>query len=246
MATPPPLPHPKDDPAVHAARTTRAAYLDAVARIRVQGNVTELDRARAINKAWRSTVAEMRGHYRDLTGRRQARLSWLEQQLPIRPDIPADASAADRQVLLAAWRTALDAARAADAEQRLTMLEDAERYGDATTVRAVLAAAVDDSQWPTVERWAAAANPEAGQHFTEWRELRTLMTGASIDNLWVSQAFAAVPKPDESAQLPRLVDAYNDKVMRHNATRARTTPPRALIELAPEETDAGATEAPAA
>ncbi|MBB0243882.1 hypothetical protein FNQ90_07115, partial [Streptomyces alkaliphilus] len=235
MAVPLPLPHPKDDPAVRGARLAREALPEVLAVLRTDTNTTPIDRARAINSAWRQAVAEARRHWEDLTTRRTERLGWLENSLPVRPDIPDTATAADRQVLLAAWKTALTEARNADADQRTAMLEEAERYGDDTARRAVLAAAYDDSQWPVIEKWTARHAPEAGAHFTELRDLRETVAGRGFDKLWVTQAFRPIDQPEESKELPELVARHNDEVRRYNAGKAATAPPRRLLELEPGE-----------
>lgn len=235
MAAPPPLPHPKDDPAVRGARLVRDALGDALALLRADPNVTPINRARAVNKAWQRAAADQAAHWQDLADRRAARLAWVEQNLPIRPDLPASASAADRQVLLAAWKTALDTARAATVEQRAAMLGDAEKYGDDTTRRAVLAAAVDDSQWPVVEQWAATHNAPAAEVFAEWRELREAAAGHGFDNLWITQAFRPLDQPAESKALPGLVEQHNADARQYNGTKHYAAPARPLIELEPDE-----------
>jgi hypothetical protein len=236
MATPPPLPPVREDPAIQAGYTLQAAYPQALADARVKANMTSIDRARLINRIWRQTITDLTAARTDLHTRRTARRAWLETQLPLGPGIPAGTTPADHAVLITAWNNALAAARAATPKQRAAMLTDAARFGDTATLRATLTVCVDNSEWHAVDGWGKAADPDTLALFNEWRQSISQLADGGTGVLFEAQAFQLPAQPPESVQLPRLVDEYNAAAYAFNSTKARTEPARALLELDPGET----------
>lgn len=219
---PPALPPVKDDPAVTQARALQAKYLDDLQAARLDHRPTDIDRASNVVRVWKAAAAKLAELAADLHARRVARIEWIEKQLPVGPGIAADATAADRAVLVTAFNAALEKARASSREQRLKMLDDAERFGDDVTRRAVLTASIDDSQWDVVNRWTGVASPETGDLIKEWMHLRKLFTGQdTTDHGFQWQAFRALPRPPEWHDLPRLVQAHNQQVQNHNRSQSQ-------------------------
>ncbi len=81
-------------------------------------------------------------------------LAKLERVIPMGAGAPADATPADKAVLNASFRTALERARDADSEQaRKTLLADAQRHDDDMLRRGVLTAAFELGELDTVSDW---------------------------------------------------------------------------------------------
>lgn len=234
-----PLPPVKDDPAIQAGRTIQAAYPLALGQARALTNVTDIDRARTINRIWRQTITDLVSAAADLHQRRTDRLAALEEQLPVGTGIPNTTTPADKAVLMTAWNNAIAAAREATEEQREAMIRDAQRFGDTTTLRATLTVAVDESQWNVINRWAGANDPDTKTLFEEWQTLRTTIAGNSWDSLWEAQALGLPPQPEESKQLRNLVTTHNAGVQAFNASKATYQHPQALIQLDEGETTPG-------
>lgn len=194
-----PLPPTREDPAIERGYALQSAYTDAVAAARMDTRASDLAIAENLQRIHDDTVQQLVAARDDYDLRRRARVADLEQVIPVGPNIPDDVDPADAAVLHSAFRTALTAARDADRDGRLAMLLDAERFGDDVQLRAVLTAAVDDSQQDIVDRWAAR-HPELLPQLRELVELRTDHMYA----LWRAQAFTIPPLPPEVADLPQL------------------------------------------
>lgn len=235
-----PLPPVKDDPAIRSGYTTQHAYPQALAEARAKTNITDIDRARLINRIWRQTLTDLVAARTDLDQRRAARIAHIETQLPVGPGIDPNTSPADKAVLIAAWNNALTAAREADTDQRRKMLTDAQRFGDDTTLRATLTTAVDDGQWDVIDHWGGNYNPDTKALFHEWRHLRAMSHGRSFqDALWEAQALRPPAQPPESKALASLVQAHNNSVMAFNRTKGQLQLGRRLLELDDGETTPG-------
>lgn len=230
---PAPLAPVRDDPAFIEAQALQTEYANAAQAARQDFNATDIARATRVVKLWKTVVTRMVELRQDLNARRRARIEWIETQLPVGPGITAGTTAADRVVLLAAFNNAHDKAKHAAQDDRETMLANAERFGDDVTRRAVLTAAIDDSQWPLVDGWAAKHATETGALLVEWRDLRSLVAGMpSTDALFASQAFRTPQRPTEWHTLLPMVQAHNAAAIEHNRSPGRgNAPARPIIDL---------------
>ncbi len=237
MATEPkPLPPIKDDPSVQAGYQIQQQYPRDLEIARGDRSVTDIQRAANVIRLWKDTAQKLADLYADLQNRRVARNDWLEQQIPAGPGIPDDTTPADKTVLLAAFNNALTKAREADAPQRLAMLHDAQRFGDTAAVRAVVTAALDDSQWQVIDPWAQQYAPDTAAHFTEWKAMRTVLAGRAHGQAQEYFALKALDQPQEHYTYQRLIEQHNNEVRQHNGTypvRVGTAPARKVIEPDP-------------
>ncbi|MFI5495285.1 hypothetical protein [Actinoplanes sp. NPDC051859] len=223
-ATPQPLGHIRDDPSWAAAEQARQRYDQAVIAARNDSTTSRIGAAAAVTRAHRAATAAISAARQDLRGRRQARLEWLDEQLPLGPGVPIGATAADRAVLQAGFTAALALARTASPAARQKMLAEAERFGDDLTRRAVFTAALDTSDHKTLESWTQQYAPQTGAHLEERKQLRMLQDGytGSTEYLFERQGFVVPPVPDEATELPRLVDEHNKAVYAHNLSKVRS------------------------
>lgn len=220
---PKPMPHPNDDIDHVAARASKQEFTERAKEMRENFNASDLFKAERINALYEQHVKETADAYERITGRRRARLDYLEGQVPIGPGIPAGTSPADKAVLMTAFRTALDKVREASSTRvRAGMLGEAEKYDDDAMRRAVLTYALDNSEVQTVKRWADLHANEAGL-MDEVAKLRAVIAGQHFDNLWDSQDFNPLPAPQEVHQLPRMQAASEA------ARRARSAHSRGVI-----------------
>lgn len=232
-AVPPPLPPVREDPAWLEAQTVADQYTHDAQAARQDHTLTDIARAQRIAVAWKTTVDRISQLRADLFTRRRARVEWIETQLPVGPGIIPGTSPADRTVLMTSFTAAYDKARQANSDQRERMLADAQRFDDDTTRRAVLTAAIDDSQWPLVDGWAAQHATATAALLTEWRELRDLLHGTGgTDGIFTSRGFQPPQRPGEWFELPRLVAAHNAAAIEHNRSPGRgNAPARPIIDL---------------
>ncbi|WP_153531941.1 hypothetical protein [Actinomadura macrotermitis] len=96
--------------------------------------------------------------------------------MPLGPERPEGAPAADLAVLAAAFRGALERARAASPAGREQMLGDALAYRDEALLRAVLSAALEAGQDALLDVWAAREGRTA-----LLTEVRALLLRTGID-----------------------------------------------------------------
>jgi hypothetical protein len=236
-AEPPALPPLREDPNYLRAEEARQAYVAAVVAANSDPALTDVYRAAAIVKAWTACVAELGRLRADLDTRRTARMEWIGRTLPLGPGIPPGTSPADATVLRAAFNAAYERARKSSEDERRLQLADAERFDDDAARRAVLTACLDDSQWNTVNRWAAAHNPAAGALIEEFQALGQLVTGytGNSDTRFEQMQFAPPAPPAEVDQLPRLVNAHNNNVRRLNGSfevrNGRTPGSGAILDI---------------
>lgn len=217
-AEPPQLPPINEDPAILAGQEIQRVYSGEMQAARQDHTRTEIQRAEAVLRVWKTNNDRLAELYQDLQTRRTARADWIEQQLPIGPGIPTDTTRADKAVLQAAFNTALTAARAANDNQLADMLADAERFDDDTKRRAVFTAAIDQSRWNIINAWTQTHAPDTGALLTEWKGLKSDIAGRSISSSgWVWQSFRQIPRPSEIDTYPRLVEMHNRGVQAHNS-----------------------------
>ncbi|MFF3452880.1 hypothetical protein ACFYXH_00880 [Streptomyces sp. NPDC002730] len=225
MMPPKPMPTHDQDPDVTAAREAQTAYLAAVQTARSEYRLSDLAKAEAVDAAYTTYVTALQTAWDGLTERRRARLEHLEQLVPIGPGIPADATPADRAVLMTAFRAAFDKANSTDRPGRVRMLQDAERWDDDAARRGALTAIVDNSEWHAIRDWANQHLTTAG-YLEEVTELRAALAGTSTkpDHRLAVQACRAVRPPQEVQALPQLIrlrDARETEGQRTSAA-ART------------------------
>ncbi|GAA3531358.1 hypothetical protein GCM10022419_008090 [Nonomuraea rosea] len=202
MTEPAPLGPTRDDPAVQAAAATQDPYVARLDAIRNDPALSELAKAEQVAEAYDQQMKALTEHATDLHNRRIARLEHLQGSVPTGPGIPTDASQADKAVLSASFRAALDQARAADFDQRRAILADALKFGDDTTLRALLTAAHENSDTKLVDVWADATGNTPV--IAEIRDLHTQMHGIHAGSSWQSKAFNAPKRPGEIPNIPIL------------------------------------------
>ncbi|MDX2703953.1 hypothetical protein PV350_13935 [Streptomyces sp. PA03-6a] len=203
--TPQPMPPQDQDPDVQSARQAQATYIDSVRRARENWEASDLFKARQVADAYTTYLAALQDAWDRLQARRQARLDWLETQVPTGPGIPEGTSPADRSVLMAAFRAAYDRAMDSDRDGRVRLLSDAERFNDDAGRRGTLTAIVDLSEINSIRDWAQTHLTTAG-YLDEVRDLREAIACRSTrsDHRLAQQAFTAVRAPQEVRELPQI------------------------------------------
>ncbi|MFE2020139.1 hypothetical protein ACFW9O_19100 [Streptomyces sp. NPDC059499] len=219
---PQPMPTHDQDPDISAALDAQAAYLNALQAARSEYRLSDLAKAEVIDAAYTTYLTALQTSWDSLTVRRRARLEHLETLVPIGPGIPADATPADRAVLMAAFRAAHDKAEAADRKGRVKLLQEAERWDDDAARRGALTSIVDSSDWHTIKAWADQNLTTAG-YVDEVVGLRNMLGGVSndVNDRFARQACTPVAAPEEARALPRLLrlkDAAETEGMRTSAT----------------------------
>ncbi|MGW3352573.1 hypothetical protein ACWDA3_55570 [Nonomuraea rubra] len=202
MTEPAPLGPTRDDPAVQAAIATQAPYVAKIDAIRSDPHLSELAKAEQLSEAYEQQMTVLNQHAQDLYGRRTARRDHLAAQLPIGPGVTPDMSAADKAVLQAAFRARLEEVGQAKLEQRHAMLGEAIRYGDDTTIRAVLTYADNHNEGQTLDVWAQQTGNEA--LLAEIRNLNQQLGGIHDGSGWERQAFRTPQRPFEAANVSAL------------------------------------------
>lgn len=221
---PEPMPTHDQDPDIAAARQAQAAYLAAAQEARSSYRLSDLAKAEAVDTAYTAYLTALQAAWGRLTERRRARLEHLEQLVPIGPGIPADATPADRAVLMAAFRTAHEKALGTDRVGRVRMLQDAERWDDDAARRGALSAIVDSSDWHTIRDWATHHLTTSG-YVDEVVSLRNMLAGSSTDvtDRFARQACSAVRPPQEVQHLPQLIRLRDARETEGQRTSARST-----------------------
>ena len=222
MSNPPPLPPARQDPAVAGALAEQEIYQSRRAAIDDDTSLTPLARAEAIAQAYTESSQIIERHAKDLRDRRTARLEHLRSQLPIGPGVPADASPADRAVLVAEFRAALERARSAHGQDAKRLLAEAIRFGDEATVRAVLTVAAERGEPQLLDQWAEAEGKQ--DLLAELRELESALNGAGPDALWESKAFRPLNRPIEVANLPFMRRQAEQEAREAEQRRRLATP----------------------
>lgn len=199
-----PLPHPNDDPANQRARQVKAQYAQDLSAIQTDATVTPLERARRARDLHEKASAELAGAWEDVTRRRQARMESLQAQLPLGPQIPEGTSPADKAVMMASFQSALDWAREAELPQVARRLDDAEKYGDDMSARAIATLAIEQGGSRLREMYVGR-HPEQTAVFDEIGALHRVMTGQDITTRGFDyQDFGALPVPGGVTQIPLL------------------------------------------
>jgi hypothetical protein len=204
----PALPPVREDKAVQGGYAAKQKYTARLREIRDDLDLSEFVKAEQLAKAHEKLLGELDRLRTDLHDRRTARLATLKAKVPLGAGVPADASPADKAVLNASFRTALERAREAGSPQaRRTLLVDAQRYDDDTLRRGVLTAAFELNELDTVGDWVREhTNLYGREDFLQ--ELRTLRgqleSTITIDRQWEMQALGVPRPPQEMANLPAL------------------------------------------
>jgi len=219
-----PLPPPEQDPAITEAIQIKDTFTQTVQALRMNTTLTDLQVAQQVVTAWTAANDRIADLYNDLQARRQARITMLEQTVPVGPGIPADASPADAAVMQQAFRAALAQAREAMPQRANTgssiipvkrntldgMLADAEAFDDDTLRRAVLTAAVENGTVHLIRSWAAQRG--LSDQLDELAQLQEAITGRGLAGMWVIKAFTPIPKPEEVWKLPDLEAAAQAQI----------------------------------
>jgi hypothetical protein len=195
------LPRIKDDPSIVAGHSVKAAFLAKVTAIRTNIDQSKSWKARQVAASWAETTAELGRLRADFDGRRQARWDHLQGQIPTGPDIPEGTSAADRAVLQAAFRDAVEQARQADSDTLARMYADARRFGDEITERAIGVVALGEGRGSVVGQYTAD-HPEVSEALAELRELR--QPSGFITQALGLGPLGQFPEPPEIAHASKL------------------------------------------
>lgn len=203
------MPPIRQDPSIIAGLAVKQQFIRDAGRVRSDHEITDLAKARRVVALWNTAIAELSRLYVDLQRRRQLRLEELEAAVPYGPDIPANTSPADRAVLMAAFRSAVDTARAADPNELAQLYRDAEVFGDEIALRAAFTVAHENGVGSIIKAYAQH-HPDVVATLDEIDNLRRVVAGGGPDRPWVSQALAfgkglgLFPEPDEVRALPGL------------------------------------------
>lgn len=198
------LPAIQDDPAFQAAQKIRGDYLATLESVRRDPMRSDLNKARTIANAYEDAVAGVRAQRQNLHDRRAALVQELKKGLPLGPGLDAGVSAADRAVLVTAFRAAVAEVRGTPDTKLPGLLSDAVRFGDDTMRRAVLTVVfeegrslalghlvqVDPGLAPIVEELAAVAAQANGQD--------------AMTVFWERTAFAPISEPVEVTNLAAI------------------------------------------
>jgi hypothetical protein len=178
--------HPNETPENLAARAAKAAFAERAEAIRQDRMLSDAGKAKALRAAHAEHVRELHDTYTQLDTRRRDRLAHLVGQIPNGTGIPADASAADKAVLMAAFRAARAQVAATGSErERQALMADATRFGDDAMIQALMTHAMEHGETPLIATWADGRT-EPG-FVDEIQELSGLVNGApsmtrSFDN----------------------------------------------------------------
>lgn len=192
--------HPNEDPDHLAARQSRADFAAKAEEIRGSAQWSESYKAEQLAALYESHVKEIAGAYERVTERRQSRLAYLESLVPSGPGIPEDASPADRAVLIAAFRGALEQAKGASRQEREQLLAEAVRYGDDAMQRAVLQHASNSGDVPLVNGWVAQTHGVRG-YSDERRQLMNALNRGPGKSGWDYKDFHTPQPPAELRSL---------------------------------------------
>jgi hypothetical protein len=184
-------------PEVIAAQQLRELYVQQVAAIRARSD-DDIAKAHAVVDVWQKINISIAADQEDLLTRRQARVTWLESQVPWGPDVPKTASEADAAVLFQAFRTVLAQARDASDDDLHKLLTDAVAFGDGTALRAGLTALVErDGGREKARSWWLQITGSADL----LDEAAQLADGYVLWKTRIQQLFAPIEAPDEIAVL---------------------------------------------
>jgi hypothetical protein len=220
-----PLPPIQQDPAYTAAKAAAADYLAAASATRSNFQASDLLKAEQIAAFWEAANSTIVTAWTDLNTRRQARLDYLETLVPVGPNVPANSTPADSAVLHQSFRSALDRARAAAGDATslgglAAMLADALKFGDDMLLRATLTAAVDAGMPGIVEEYCAQRG--LTDELTELIALRSTLAGyPDLETRLFQATFQAIPRPEESYNLPALRAAAQQAITEANRTPSR-------------------------
>lgn len=220
--TPKPLPDIRQDPAFIAAMDLQDAYPRVLASIRDDTSTSLLQKAEKVSTAYHAQSAEIARLATDLYDRRVARLTYLQQQIPLGPGIPDDASPADRAVLTTAFRCALDKARDSKLlTDRKQLLAEALKFNDDAGIRGVLTAAEEDSQTELFDQWGSVA--DMVEVVAEARVLALDISGMGPSRPWMVKAFAQPARPIEEGNLGALMQHEQRRQATELQSKARTS-----------------------
>lgn len=226
----------REDPAIEAGYAAKATYTARLREIRDDFDLSPLVKAEQLAAAHEKLLTELDRLRTDLHGRRTTRLAVLEGKVPLGPGVPAGTSPADRAVLTAAFRSALDKALGAtSAQARKAMLIDAQKYDDDSMRRGVLTAAFELGELEIASAWITEHTNfrDKDTFLEELRTLRGQLAGTiPTDRMWEGQALGEPQRPQEMANLPTL-RAQRDAL----AAQQRRLPPGTTLAPAPTRRD---------
>lgn len=197
------LPAAKNDPVLDAAHEATASYQRELESIRADTSLSPLGRSERIDALWASWQARIEQLRDQFYEPRRERALELEKIVPIGPGIPEDASPADSAVLHQAFNAAYARAQGAGLEELGDMYAQASRFGDETTLRAVLTVASDKGLNRIIDAWAAG-DPARQSGLRELGKIRDLFSGSGTDAGFARLAFngmGIIRQPQESLDL---------------------------------------------
>ena len=198
-----PLPPTQHDPAIAAALAVLDTLPKMLDHIRDDDNITtDLERVEKLAATYDEQAKLLQALHDNLNQRRRSRLAHLEAQVPTGPGVDASMSPADAAVMQTAFRAALKEARAAGGEQRRAMMADALKFGDQTTVRALLTAARENDDNDLIDVWAAGTRNQ--DLVAEIRSLHAQLNGSHDGLMWEVKARTLPRRPPEVTALQGL------------------------------------------
>ena len=197
MAVPERLPaHPNEDPDNLHARAAKQAFAARLDEIRNDRWLSDAGKAKAIRDAHADHVRDVQEAYARLDSRRRERLGHLVGQIPNGTGIPDDASAADRAVLMAAFRAArAQVAATGNAKERQALMAEAVRFGDDAMINALTTYGLEHGETSLIAAWADGRT-EPG-FVAELQELSATVdgTGYSLARSFDNQDFRPADVP---------------------------------------------------
>jgi hypothetical protein len=167
-----PLPPINEDPAIVAGFEAKTSYQGQLAALRANRDTSDGYKAEKIAELYGQVTAQLDQLNEDFNKRRLARWEHLHTLVPTGPDIAEDTSPADRAVLLTAWSNAVEKARAAHPDELAKAYDDARRWGDDLTARAIFVVAQSEGRSRDVVQRYKADHPEVGAALAEIEDLR--------------------------------------------------------------------------
>lgn len=201
---PKPLPATNEDPAVVAAWAVKREYEATLGILRGRADLSALFRATEAKKLHEGLLAKLRELSEELSRRRIEYLRELQEVVNIGPDIPEGTSPADKAVLMQAFTNALDRARSMNAEQLLRALDDAVRYGDDQSQRAIESAALEKGRLDLLAGHLAAVNPDRLAAIEALGDASQAVQRLRVEDGFAWQAFQPPKPPREVVALPQI------------------------------------------
>lgn len=206
-----PLPPIQQDPGYLRANELRTQHTAIMQELRIpSAAIPRMVQMSAMTLAHSGARIAFQGVIDDFDARVKARILWLEDRHPVGPAIGESTSAADRQVLLTAFRASLIEARGASHDERLQMYRDGRTFGDQNLQRAAITSMLEDGQRDAVLELTKQDDPAAADALAEWSDLQARFGQGTTtaETLFIAQAFKNLVEPAESTEFRNHVVTF--------------------------------------